>query len=278
MSIKNRLLATDLDGTFIPSHRTAESGEFQALQRLKRSADEGEISLVYVTGRHIESVLLVMETQSLPQPDWMICDVGTSIYVRNQGSYQIVEDYVTHLNHLTGGVDAQSLRALLQSVPGLTPQEAEKQRQFKLSFYCESAVISQCVERIEAILQQRQLPYGLVSSIDPFDGKGLIDVLPKNVDKAYALNWWAAWQGLDPYHIVFAGDSGNDYAALISGFRGILVGNADACLAERLQAHHHQAGTSDRIYFAKSIHTAGVLEGCRYYRLLADDEPAETPR
>ncbi|MGV3484808.1 MAG: HAD-IIB family hydrolase [Planctomycetaceae bacterium] len=273
MSSKNRLLATDLDGTLIPPETaTDHSPELRALQRLKQSALEGELAIVYVTGRHIESVLQVMETVSLPRPTWIICDVGSSLYVSQQESYQIVDDYVTHLDQVTGGCDAQSLRSILFSVDGLTLQEAEKQRRYKLSYYCDSMRIQTCVAHIETILQAQDLPYGVISSIDPFDGRGLIDVLPANIDKAYALNWWAAWQGLDPKQIVFAGDSGNDYAAFISGFRGILVGNADIALADRLRMHHLHAGTSDRIYFAKSIHTAGVLEGCRHYRLIGHED------
>lgn len=272
MSIKNRLLATDLDGTLLPPDvTTRDAPESLALQRLKKSAVDGEIAIVFVTGRHIESVLQVMKTKELPEPEWIICDVGSSIYVSHQGSYQIVDDYVTHLDHLTGGSTAQSIRDHLRAVDPLTLQEAEKQRRYKLSYYCEAALMADCVMQIEWILRDQRLPYGVVSSIDPFDGRGLIDVLPDCVDKAYALNWWAQWQGLDPQRIVYAGDSGNDYAAFIAGFRGILVGNAEASLAERIRQHHDHTGTSDRIYFAKSIHAAGVLEGCRHFGLISDD-------
>lgn len=272
MSTRNRLLATDLDGTLLPPElTTSDAAEFVALQRLKKSVAEGELAIVFVTGRHIESVLEVMKTNDLPEPDWIICDVGSSIYVRQQGSYQIHADYVTHLHQLTGGSNAQAIGHLLLCVEGLTLQEAEKQRPYKLSFYCGAALMAQCVDQLERILIDQQLPYGVVSSVDPFDGRGLIDVLPGPIDKAYALTWWALDQGLDPEQIVYAGDSGNDYAAFVAGFRGILVGNADASLAKRIQVHHHRAGTSERMYFAKSIHAAGVLEGCRHYRMIAED-------
>ena len=75
-----------------------------------------------------------------------------------------------------------------------------------------------------------------------------------------------------PEGIVFAGDSGNDYAALTAGFRAILVGNAHQELAERVAEHHRRGGHSDRLYLAREHATAGVLEGCRRFGLVQPDD------
>jgi HAD superfamily hydrolase (TIGR01484 family) len=67
--------------------------------------------------------------------------------------------------------------------------------------------------------------------VDPFEGQGLLDFLPRDVSKAYALKWWSDYHGVSHSDVVFAGDSGNDLAALTAGFCAILVANADRGVA-----------------------------------------------
>ena len=83
--------------------------------------------------------------------------------------------------------------------------------------------------------------------------------------------------------IVFAGDSGNDLAALTAGYRAILVGNADRSLAHQALQAHQQSNWSDRLYLAREKATSGVLEGCRWFGLVEareseHDEPPSSPR
>jgi sucrose-6F-phosphate phosphohydrolase len=263
------LLATDLDGTLIPSPDSAHDSEQRlALMKLRDFATRGQLEIVFATGRHLQSVLDAIDEEGLPTPDWVICDVGSTVCSSEKGVYRVNDEYLRHLNDITGDCDAQSLHLLLGPIKSLRIQEPEKQQTCKLSYYCDTDDLEPSVEQIEEALCERGLPFGVVSSLDPIDGYGLIDVLPQGINKAYALRWWSNWRGLDPDQIVFAGDSGNDYAALASGFRGILVGNAPPKLVRRLQSHHEQSGTKDRIYYSKSPYTAGVLEGCIHFELV----------
>ncbi len=64
---------------------------------------------------------------------------------------------------------------------------------------------------------------------------------------------------------MFAGDSGNDLAALSAGYRSIVVGNASKSVVEEVTAAHRAAGWQDRLFLASRPATSGVLQGFRYF-------------
>ena len=72
------VLATDLDGTLLPLDGYPEN--IAALNELAELYQAGGFKLVYATGRHYESVMDAWDVFNLPLPDWLICDVGTSIF------------------------------------------------------------------------------------------------------------------------------------------------------------------------------------------------------
>ncbi|HBJ34651.1 MAG TPA: hypothetical protein DDZ51_07795 [Planctomycetaceae bacterium] len=286
------ILATDLDGTLIPvtpmpptdnaesEYRANESSgaatsdsalaERAALATFRRLSDAGKIEIIFVTGRHPSSVIGVMRDEGLPSPQWIICDVGTTILRRvSDQPYHPIEAYVNHLDSIIGEFTTAYLRSKIIQHADLSPQEDEKQGRHKLSYYCEAAKLSEHVARIDSQIDQLGAPYRTIGSVDPFNGDGLIDLLPRGTDKSSALDWWANQRVAAKEQIVFAGDSGNDFAALTSGFRAILVGNADRELAARVVEHHQQHGTPDRIYIATGRATAGVLEGCIEYGIVS---------
>lgn len=278
MFIPKTILATDLDGTLIPFAASREDSlERQALRKLARCSEANEIELVFVTGRHFESVMAVMRSEQLPAPSWIVCDVGSSLYERVHESFQPLRDYEVHIQELVRGMDVHSLRLVLQDKCQLELQEEEKQQKFKLSFYCEGHRMQSSVIQIEAMLSESSLPFGVIGSVDPFNRRGLIDVMPHRVNKAYALDWWAERQKLKRDEIIFAGDSGNDFAALTRGFRAILVGNASFELAQSVKQHHEKAGTSERFFFATQHTSAGILEGCQHFGVIREDFSIETP-
>jgi hydroxymethylpyrimidine pyrophosphatase-like HAD family hydrolase len=93
----------------------------------------------------------------------------------------------------------------------------------------------------------------------------LIDLLPDGVSKAYSLAWWVESRGEPCESIIYAGDSGNDYAALTAGYQSILVGNADRTLAKKVSDFHQSHGWNDRLFLATQAATSGVLEGFRHF-------------
>ena len=264
MPDKPTVLATDLDGTFIPLSGNKDNR--RDLEALDQAIKTQEMSLVFVTGRHLSSIVSVMESETLPTPDWIISDVGTSIF-RFKAEDQIVpsDRYAGHLAQIIGDYPITRLRQEISSLDHLTAQEAEKQGAFKLSFYCDADSIDEVTQKINLHLDNQKSPYRLIASVDPFNGDGLIDLLPAGVSKAYAIDWWCQDQQLDRSEVIFAGDSGNDFAALTAGYRSILVGNASRDLAVRVQESHSANHWKDRLCLPSEHATSGVLQGLHHY-------------
>jgi len=74
-----RVLATDLDGTLIPLN--GSDSNVSDLATLAEQLRPNNVQLVFVTGRHFESVTAAINEDRLPKPDWIFCDVGTTICV-----------------------------------------------------------------------------------------------------------------------------------------------------------------------------------------------------
>lgn len=262
------ILATDLDGTFLPLDHIPENR--QDLQTLLSGLERQRVPLVYVTGRYLASVERVLEQYQLPRPDWLICDVGTSIYQQDaSGQLQLTAAYHAYQETRITEFPREQLIEGLEIFSALRQQEPERQGPFKLSYYADWEQMPALSHELQNFLQQRQIPWDLISSRDPFTHRALIDFLPHGISKAEALRWWSRSNQQDTESIVYAGDSGNDYAAFIAGFRTIIVGNADRELAEGVRQIHQQRGFLNRLHLATRPATSGVLEGCRAFGVIS---------
>ncbi len=260
------VLATDLDGTLIPLPGVATNPA--SLETLKIGLAARNVTVIFATGRHGLSTQRAIEEFSLPVPQWAICDVGSSIYRPTDTGWASVDTYADHLSELVHGMDHDALMALFGALDGLWLQEDENQQRFKLSYYAHSSETEALVERMGAIVTENDAPYSIVHSIEHLRDRGQIDLLPRGVSKAYALKWLLEHAGFEPEKVVYAGDSGNDYAALVSGFPAVVVGNASAGLADRTAAELKSRGLGHLLYRADGKATDGLLEGCRHFGLL----------
>lgn len=264
MQSRPKVLATDLDGTLLPllgnDRNVADLPTLAAVLQAKR------MMLAFATGRHFESVQKVMWQHNLPTPDWIICDVGTSIYRKSpSGDFQLSHAFREHLERVTSGFSTQRLSRELQHISCLRLQEDEHQTPFKLSYYVERELMAQGLAAVHSLLADQSIPYSVVASTDPLTGEGLLDLLPRNSSKAYALNWWSAAEGFEHQQVLFAGDSGNDSAAFAAGFRSIIVDNAAPEVLDEARRAHAAAGWSGRIFAASAPATSGVLQGVRHF-------------
>ncbi|MFQ5472976.1 MAG: HAD family hydrolase, partial [Dehalococcoidia bacterium] len=76
-----RLLATDLDGTFI--------GDDREMSDLWRDLDREGILIAFSTGRHLPSIdRFYAETGTTRRADACICMVGTEIWLRDGAGYK----------------------------------------------------------------------------------------------------------------------------------------------------------------------------------------------
>ena len=261
-----RVLATDLDGTFIPLPEHPQN--LEALKELTALMKEKKRPLVFSTGRHFESVAEAIQQHALPLPEWIICDVGTSIYhAHDDGHYRPLEAYEAHLSELTQSLPREKIVELFTYIAGLHAQASESQKTFKISYSCKTTLLEPLVAQINGRLKQQELPYLCMGSVDPFLDCGLIDVLPTGVNKSYAIQWLSTHANFNPQEVVYAGDSGNDLAALSAGFRAIIVKNASEGLKTQVRKNlgpHAQT----HLYCSTGYATSGVLEGCRHYGLV----------
>lgn len=269
-----RVLATDLDGTLIPLDGSAQNAA--DLRTLQEELSQSGIPLVYVTGRHLESIEGAIAEYGLPSPDWVIADVGTSLYRPADGTgFDQVSAFREHLTEITAALPTSVLRERLADFSALRLQEEEKQGRFKLSYYTDAAHLESTKRELQRRLDASSAPYWIIASVDPFNGDGLIDLLWIGFSKAYALKWWVNHAGFANEDVVFCGDSGNDLTALTSGYHAVVVGNADRGVARDAYDAHREAGWRNRLYLAKQSATSGVLEGCRWFGLL--DSTTEPP-
>jgi HAD superfamily hydrolase (TIGR01484 family) len=257
-------LATDLDGTLIPLPDHRENIEH--LQELRRWLSERRFTLLFATGRHIESVQAAIDEYDLPPADYIIGDVGTSIYHRNSaGQLEPLAEYADHLATIASREDREKLQNVMSQLSELRAQEPEKQGRFKLSYYFDYPILDVLKSLLDNRLQEFQLPFSTVLSIDPFNGEGLLDFLPRGVSKAYALAWWTDFTRRAPDRIVYAGDSGNDAAVFATGYRSIVVGNAPEEVKRDAQFAHAQSNWHGRLYLAPGVATSGVWEGVQWF-------------
>ncbi|MCR9115482.1 MAG: HAD-IIB family hydrolase [bacterium] len=260
------ILATDLDGTLIPLSDAEEN--VRDLEVLRNHFDENDAELVFVTGRHLELVQDAIDEHNLPIPDWIICDVGSTVCRKSTGNqFEPLPAYNQTLASLAGGVLPSDLRKEFQTYTDIRLQEEAKQGRFKLSYYANADNLAEVSQRLNAKLTKEQLPYTLIASVDPFTGDGLIDFMPTNVSKAFALNWWTKHRQTKHESIIFAGDSGNDMAAFQAGYLAIVVGNADQSIKDQVTNWYADQDAHDRLFVASQTATSGVLAGCRQFGL-----------
>lgn len=260
------VLASDLDGTLADGSTAARVELLGRLRSLQGAR------LVYVTGRAPASARDLMERARLPAPDVLIADVGTTV-LRGDG-FEPVATIEAELARDWPGAD--TVRARLAALPGLTEQDVDAPR--RVSYWIDQvrlqrgehedafaarapddpsfqsgAARAAAAVGAEAAGRLAPLTVDVLVSANVF-----LDVLPRGVNKGSTLLRVLAWLGAEPATCVVAGDSLNDLALFETGLRGIVVGNCEPALAERVAGSGH-------VYRARGKGAAGVLEGLRHH-------------
>ncbi len=268
MGEKRAMLASDMDGTVIPLEvNPRREGEVAAFKDAVDAASD--LILAYVTGRDLPLALKGMRQHRLPEPDILVCDVGTSVYHSKPSGFEKDREYLSLMEEARGGLDVRELRHEMARVPELHLQPEERQTQSKLSYHLSpGADHARVLVSVQEVLDGLGANIQAVYSVGAPHGRGLLDFLPAGVAKDFAIRYLHDHTGTDPDHLVYAGDSGNDLAAMLSGFKVVLVGNATPGLEEELTARGGELGILDRLYFAEGFYAAGVLEGCRHFGIL----------
>jgi HAD superfamily hydrolase (TIGR01484 family) len=260
------LLASDLDGTLI---RPAPGPDPDVAEFAGAFSDRDDLVLAYVTGRHLVHAVEGITGARLPRPHWLACDVGTSVYRLEDGEFRPDPEYREMMAEAFSGLTADEVRVAVSGTHGLRLQAENLQTEFKISFFAPAGPdlppLNTLAEHILERIGGPEAPVTLVMSREVGTGNLLLDVLPSGVAKHRAVAHIRERVGIADEGVVYAGDSGNDRAAILAGYRSILVGNAPAELREELERALERSGMRDRLYLSEAHFTAGVLEGLRYF-------------
>ena len=235
------LLATDLDGTFLAGDPEDRLSLYQTI------AAHPEIKLAYVTGRSLEAVLPLLADPTLPQPDFIIADVGATL---------VHGDSLQPIQPLQSVVDARwpgetQVASAIEPF-GLERQDVPQAR--RCSYFCtpEQAANPQLREIAD------ELGCDLLYSAELY-----LDFLPKGVNKGSSLQALADWLELDHDQVLAAGDTLNDLSMLSASFHGVCVGQSEAALLEATRSH-------SRTLHASRPGCGGILEAFAHFGFLGE--------
>jgi len=244
MALADRLLVCDIDNTLI--------GDEEALEELLSwlEVHRHQIAFGIATGRVLERASAVLERWQVPRPDVLITAVGSEIHY---GRPQLISD-LSWKQAIDYRWNALSLRECLAEVPGIHLQPERDQREFKLSYFVDPVEWPGQRE-----LRRRIKEWGLAASLI-YSHHQFLDLLPVRASKGRAIQYLARRWGIGMDHVLVAGDSGNDADMLRSGALGVVVKNHSSEL-------RYLRGR-ERIYFAETSYSRGVLEGIRKHEFL----------
>ncbi|MBP9145172.1 MAG: HAD-IIB family hydrolase [Thermoanaerobaculia bacterium] len=241
-----RLFAADLDGTLV--------GNPEAARRFKSAWSEpregGRPLLCYNSGRLVDDILKLLESEPLPVPDYIVGGVGTQLYdvARAQAVVEFDEQY-------RQGWDLERIEQILAAFPGVTRQPPEFLHPYKSSWYLDQAS-AEALDSLRARLAASGLKVSLV-----YSSSRDLDILPAETSKGHALAWLCRRLGVPATEVLVAGDTGNDSSMfLLAGVRGIVVENA--------QPELHEAVVHLPTYGAQRTFADGVLEGLAHFGVI----------
>ena len=278
------LLCTDLDRTLIPNGDRQESEN--ARRRFAEVACRPEITLVYVSGRDRNLVEKAIAEFAIPEPGWVIGDVGSSLYQlqpnhraggqsdhAGKPSWLFSRAWQEEISLDWPGFARKQIAETLKDFGELVPQEPERHGSYKLSYYLPIGFeLEKLRSKITSKHEERGVHSCLIYSVYPQTQQGLLDVMPLRATKLHAVEFLMKQLGITAANTVFAGDSGNDMPILTSSVPSVLVANADPDIIEEARSCSIEKGTSEFLYLAKGNflgmngnYSAGILEGLAHY-------------
>ncbi|MGR9107980.1 MAG: HAD-IIB family hydrolase [Gammaproteobacteria bacterium] len=266
------LLCTDLDRTLIPNGPRPESPG--ARDYFRKLCLQGNVTLAYVSGRHRSLVQQAISNYALPQPDYVVGDVGTTIYrIDAESHWHHLGEWHHRIGQDWAGRSHAEIRELFKDLNDLRLQEHSKQNDYKLSYYVSLPCDRQLLDRtMKMRLQALNVHASLVWSVDEPAGVGLLDVLPARATKFHAIEFLIRNLGFSLEETLFSGDSGNDLEVLASPVPAVLVANALPEVREEALRMARLSGNLESLYLAaggflqmNGNYSAGILEGVAHY-------------
>lgn len=230
------LIATDLDGTFLHGRSVHK----QQLYRVIRERDD--VRLVFVTGRGLETVIPLLNDPVIPNPDYIICDVGATVV--NGFTLEPIQPLQTEIENKWPG--SLTVKNKLKKVAGLQWQEVPQTR--RCSFYYDENTDFEKLNSIADLL-----------GCDVLKSAGrYLDVLPPGVNKGYTLLNLIKILNVPAEQVLVAGDTLNDMSLYETGLKGVVVGNAEENLTQATRDMFN-------VYHASEQGCGGILESFTHF-------------
>ena len=255
-------LASDVDGTLTGDREALD----RLVARLRRKRAAGELTLILSTGRRLEQVIQGVADEGLPDPDAVICQVGTEIYVPPLGEQ--TAPMAAWRDRLLARYSRDEALSFLEGIEGLVMQPDVYNTELKTSCYLDGCPDP---ERAAATVLLRVEPRADRYQVVWSSGRDL-DILPAASGKGKAIGFLIEQQGLAPEGVVVAGDTGNDASMFLQFDKGVVVANAQPELVQLAR----DLGEG-RVYCAQLAHAGGVEEGLEHYGVLDDDVSGTSP-
>ena len=269
--MKKILLCTDLDRTLLPNGPQPES-EF-ARKKFTHLASRDEVTLVYVSGRDKLLVQQAIKNYHIPLPDFVIADVGSTIYQIKNETWSHLEQWDSEISNDWNGKSNKDLQQLLKEFKDIRIQEHGKQKTHKLSYYVPLYTNDENLfNKIQICFEKNSVKTNLIWSVDELSNVCLLDILPASANKKHAIEFLMKQYNFNYDNTVFAGDSGNDMSVMASSIHSVLVANATNEVKQMALNQAEMNDESNSLYIAKGEYfglngnySAGILEGVAHY-------------
>ena len=234
------VLATDLDGTFLGGTSLHKQQLYELV------GNNSEIKIVFVTGRGLETVIPLLSDSLIPNPHFIIGDVGATIV--NGHTLEPIEPLQQDIEKKWPG----SIKVLdcLKDISGLQYQEVPQQRRCSFLLSNEN-MLGEIRSRVN------QLGCDIIYSAGKY-----LDVLAKNVNKGSSLTSLVNHLEVRASDILVAGDTMNDLAMYQCGFKGVIVGDAEEALIESTKHIKN-------IYRTEISGAGGIIMGMEYFGFIS---------
>jgi sucrose-6F-phosphate phosphohydrolase len=246
-------IASDIDGTLVGDREALD----RLTTRLRKARAHGRVMLVLSTGRRLEQVIDGVAQEGLPEPDAVLCQVGTEIYLPPLQPNSI--PMAAWRERLLMDYSRDEAESFLQDIEGLVMQPDVFNTELKTSCYLDSCGDP---EAAASEIRRRVAPHTDRYQVIWSSGRDL-DILPAASGKGKAIRFLVEHLGLDADHVVVAGDTGNDATMFEEFGRGVVVGNARPELVELAESLG-----DGRAFRARRDYAAGVEEGLEYFGVL----------